>query len=231
MSSEGDDYIVETKDLTKYYQMGKVTVKALDGVDLKVKRAEFLSVQGPSGCGKSTLLHLIGCLDRPTKGSILINGVEVTKAKDSELPRIRRDLIGFVFQQYNLLPTLSALENVELAMRFAHKSKQERIERAKEVLNLVGLADRLSHKPTELSGGEQQRVAIARALANNPAIILADEPTGELDSKNKREIAMLLKNLSEGGQTVIVVTHDPQIAELSRRNILMRDGKIVGERW
>jgi putative ABC transport system ATP-binding protein len=226
MNDGGADIILRTRNLEKTYMQGKIPVHALQGVDLEVKRGELISIVGPSGSGKSTLLSLIGMLETPTEGEVFIDGIEVTKAKGKEYPRLRREKIGFVFQHFNLLPALTALGNVEIAMRFARVHKKERIRRAKEVLAEMGLGDRLHHKPSELSGGEQQRVSIARALANKPAIILADEPTGEVDTGNRELIVSILKRLSEGGQTVIIVTHDPWVSGRTDRTITLVDGMI-----
>lgn len=226
MNDEITDIILRTVNLEKTYMQGKIPVHALQGVDLEVKRGEFISIVGPSGSGKSTLLSLIGMLETPTRGDVFIDSIEVTKAKEKEYPRLRREKIGFVFQHFNLLPALTALGNVEIAMRFARVHKKERIRRAQEVLAEMGLGDRLHHKPSELSGGEQQRVSIARALANKPAIILADEPTGEVDTRNRELIVSILKRLSESDQTVIIVTHDPWVSERTDRTITLVDGMI-----
>lgn len=225
-----DDPILRVRNLSKTYMQGKIPVHALSDVSFDVYKGEFLSIVGPSGSGKSTFLSMIGLLDKPTSGSVFIDGVEVTKAKDSEAPVIRRKKIGFVFQHFNLIPTLSALENVDIAMRFARVPKNRRKERAIELLTQMGLRDRMNHKPSELSGGEQQRVAIARAMANNPAIILADEPTGEVDTKTRDMIVDLLWGLSENGQTILVVTHDIAVSAKTRRIISMRDGMIESDR-
>ncbi|MCZ7402145.1 MAG: ABC transporter ATP-binding protein [Candidatus Methanoperedens sp.] len=237
MSNNGDngnrvgecEPVLRIRNLRKTYMQGKIPVHALDDVSFDVKKGEFLSIVGPSGSGKSTLLSMIGLLDRPTEGSVFIDDVEITRAKESEAPRIRREKIGFVFQHFNLLSTLNAMENVDIAMRFTGVSKNRRKERAFELLTRVGLGDRVKHKPSELSGGQQQRVSIARALANNPAIILADEPTGAVDTKTREVIVELLKGLSEKGQTIIVVTHDMAVAEKTDRIITMRDGMIVSD--
>ncbi len=221
--------ILHITNLKKTYMQGKIPVHALDDVSFDVKKGEFLSIVGPSGSGKSTLLSMIGLLDKPTEGSVLIDGVEISKAKESEAPRIRREKIGFVFQHFNLLSSLSAMENVDIAMRFTGASKNKRKERAFELLTQVGLGGRVAHKPSELSGGQQQRVSIARALANNPAIILADEPTGAVDTKTREVIVELLKGLSERGQTIIVVTHDMEVARQTDRIITMRDGRVAGD--
>lgn len=221
--------ILRVISLTKTYMQGKIPVHALGDVSFDVKKGEFLSIVGPSGSGKSTLLSMIGLLDKPTSGSVFIDGTEVTKVKESEAPMIRREKIGFIFQHFNLIPTLSALENVEIAMRFARVSRSKRRERAIELLTQMGLAERLNHRPSELSGGEQQRVAIARAMANNPAIILADEPTGEVDTKTRDMVVGILKELSENGQTILVVTHDIAVSAQTKRIITMRDGRIASD--
>lgn len=224
-----DEPILSVRNLSKTYMQGKIPVHALSDVSFDVQKGEFLSIIGPSGSGKSTFLSMIGLLDRPTKGSVFIDGVEVTKATDSEAPKIRREKIGFVFQHFNLIPTLSAFENVDIAMRFARVPKSKRKERATDLLTRMGLRDRMNHKPSELSGGEQQRVAIARAMANNPAIILADEPTGEVDTKTRDMIVELLRGLSEKGQTILIVTHDTSVSARTRRIIKMLDGRIESD--
>ena len=223
--------IVESRNLTKIYKMGAAEVRALQGIDLVVERGEFLSVMGRSGSGKSTLLNLLGCLDRPTEGIIYLDGLEVTSLPKRRLPRIRREKVGFVFQQFNLLSSLTALENVMLPLRYTNISKREGRRRAQALLEEVGLGERVTHRPTEMSGGEQQRVAVARALINNPAIVLADEPTGELDTHTAGEIIGLLHELNErDGQTFIIVTHDPLVAESTDRTIYLQDGMIVREK-
>jgi len=224
-----DEPILRVRNLSKTYMQGKIPVHALNDVSFDVQKGEFLSIVGPSGSGKSTFLSMIGLLDRPTKGSVFIDGVEVTKATDNEAPKIRREKIGFVFQHFNLIPTLSAFENVDIAMRFARVPKSKRKERATDLLTRMGLRDRMNHKPSELSGGEQQRVAIARAMANNPAIILADEPTGEVDTKTRDMIVELLRDLSEKGQTILIVTHDTSVSARTKRIIKMLDGKIESD--
>lgn len=221
--------VLSVRNLSKTYMQGKIPVHALTDVSFGVEKGEFLSIVGPSGSGKSTLLSMIGLLDKPTSGSVFIDGVEVTRAKESEAPRIRREKIGFIFQHFNLMPTLTAFENVDIAMRFARIPKSRRKERAIELLAQMGLFDRMRHKPSELSGGEQQRVAIARALANHPAIILADEPTGEVDTKTRDMIVKILKELSEKGQTILVVTHDIAVSSRTSRIITMRDGRIASD--
>ena len=221
--------VVETINLRKVYMLGKVPVEALRGVNLKVEESEFLSILGPSGSGKSTLLNLIGALDKPTSGKVFIDGVDVSTLNEDRLADLRRR-IGFVFQFFNLIPRFTALENVELPMAIAGVSKTERRKHAMELLETVGLADRMNHKPTELSGGEQQRVAIARALANNPRFLLMDEPTGNIDSKNAIEIMRLVKRLNEEkGVTVVMVTHDQHLAKEANRTVHMLDGLIVNE--
>jgi len=222
---------VRIQNVKKAYRMGKVIVPALRGVSFEVKEGEFLAVFGPSGSGKSTLLHIIGCLDRPDEGKIFIDGSDVLKLSDEELAELRLRKIGFVFQFFNLLPRLTAIRNVELPLLIAGVPEREARERAMEMLRLVGLEARVNHRPTELSGGEQQRVAIARALINNPKIVLADEPTGNLDTKSGWEIVQLMKRLNkERGQTFIVVTHDPHIAETADRILYLKDGLIEGEK-
>jgi putative ABC transport system ATP-binding protein len=221
--------IVEAHGLVKVYPMGKTEVHALRGLDVTIERGEFASMMGPSGSGKSTLLNLIGCLDTPTEGTVVLDDVNVTEARKSRLPAIRREKVGFVFQQFNLLGHLSALENVALPLRYTEVSRREARKRAKELLDHVGLGDRAKHRPLEMSGGEQQRVAVARALVNRPAIVLADEPTGELDSATADEIMRLLRTLNEEGQTFIIVTHDPSVAALTDRTVYLKDGKIERE--
>ena len=222
--------IVEARNLTKTYHRGLTEVRALRGVDMTVEEGEFLSVMGRSGSGKSTLLNLLGCLDRPTDGTVFINGVEVTALPRRKLPRIRQQMVGFVFQQFNLLPGLTALENVMLPLRYSHVSRAEGRRHAIELLEKAGLGDRYTHRPMEMSGGEQQRVAVARALINRPAIVLADEPTGELDTHTAAEIMTLLHNLNQTqGQTFIIVTHDPAAAEKTERTIYLSDGMVLRE--
>jgi putative ABC transport system ATP-binding protein len=221
--------IVEAVNLKKTYMLGRVPVDALRGVNLTVENGDFLSVLGPSGSGKSTLLNLIGALDKPTEGRMLIEGVDISTLKDSELADLRRR-IGFVFQFFNLIPRFTARENVELPMAIAGLSKPDRRKRAEDLLGTVGLGERMNHKPSELSGGEQQRVAIARALANNPKFLLMDEPTGNIDSKAAGEIISLIKNLNEEkAVTVIMVTHDQRLAGQSKKIVRMFDGSIVQE--
>jgi putative ABC transport system ATP-binding protein len=221
--------ILEVREVKKSYRMGKVIVPALRSVSFDVEEGEFLTIFGPSGSGKSTLLHLMGCLDRPDEGEILIDGSNVLKLSDDKRAELRLTKIGFVFQFFNLLPRLTAFNNVKLPLTLAGLSEKEASEKAKEILNIVGLEARMSHRPSELSGGEQQRVAIARALINNPKIVLADEPTGNLDTKTGWEIVQLMKKLSDKkGQTIVAVTHDPNIAENADRIIHLKDGLIEG---
>jgi putative ABC transport system ATP-binding protein len=222
--------VIETQNLKKRYQMGEVDVYALNGVDLRVKAGEFMSIMGASGSGKTTLLNLIGALDRPTEGKVRIKGTDIAKLNDDELAELRNREIGFVFQFFNLVARMSALKNVEMPMAFASIPPDERKRRAKELLEIVGLGDRIDHKPTELSGGEQQRVAIARALVNNPSVVLCDEPTGNVDSKTGKEVMEILRKLnSEQGQTFVIVTHDPLVAESVDRIAHMQDGVIIKE--
>jgi putative ABC transport system ATP-binding protein len=224
-----NEFAIRCENLHKEYKLGKVTIEALRGLDLKIKKGEFVAIVGVSGSGKSTLMHLMGALDTPSNGKVAIGEKELSKISDKELTMLRSEKIGFVFQTFNLFPAVSALDNVEIVMRFSNKKipKKQRQQKAKELLEMVGLGDRMNHKPSELSGGERQRVAIARSLANDPEIILADEPTGNLDSKTSKEIIQLLKNLNkEKGITVVVVTHDPRIAREAERTITMMDGRI-----
>lgn len=218
--------VILTKDLSKVYLMGGHEVWALRSIDLSVSENEYVALMGPSGSGKSTLMNLIGCLDSPSNGQYLLSGIDVSAMSDDELADVRNKRIGFIFQTFNLLPKLSALDNVALPLVYAGISKSLRQKRAKEVLESVGLQDRMTHKPNELSGGQRQRVAIARALVNNPSIILADEPTGNLDSKTSLEIMSILDQIHKNGNTIILVTHEPDIAEYAHRVIKLRDGLI-----
>ena len=218
---------VKLANISKVYRMGDNEVIALNGVDLDIAEGEFVAIMGPSGSGKSTLMNILGCLDTPTTGSYLLDNEEVANLSEDVLAKIRNKKIGFVFQNFNLLSRISALENVALPLVYAGVSKTERINRAQELLKMVGLADRQHHMPNELSGGQRQRVAIARALVNNPKIIMADEPTGNLDTKSSVEIMAMFKELYKQGKTIILVTHEPDIAENAKRIITVRDGKIV----
>jgi putative ABC transport system ATP-binding protein len=219
--------LIETEDLWKTYQMGDEEIHALRGVSLQIERGEYVAIMGPSGSGKSTLMNLIGCLDTPSKGRYLLNGKEVSTMNDNELARIRNEEIGFVFQTFNLLPRATALHNVELPLVYAGVAKKDRLERAKAALEKVELTPRMHHRPNELSGGQRQRVAIARALVNNPSILLADEPTGNLDSKTGVEIMALFERLHGGGNTIVLVTHEPDIAGHAHRVISIRDGQVA----
>ncbi len=218
--------IIRLSEITKYYKLGSVVIKALNGVTLDVDRNEYLALMGPSGSGKSTLMNIIGCLDTPSSGRYYLNGTMVDSMSDDQLAEVRNKEIGFVFQTFNLLPRLSALENVALPLVYAGVKKSERLKRAAEVLEQVGLGDRMNHKPNELSGGQRQRVAIARALVTKPSIILADEPTGNLDTKTSMEIMELFDEIHSGGNTLIVVTHEPDIAEHARRVVKLKDGVV-----
>jgi putative ABC transport system ATP-binding protein len=218
--------IIQIIDIKKHYSIGNQIVKALNGVNIEIQKNEFVALMGPSGSGKSTLMNIIGCLDSPTSGSYILNNKNVSGMEDDELAGIRNKEIGFVFQTFNLLPRYSALENVALPLVYAGMSKEKRNIRAKEVLDQVGLSDRMDHKPNELSGGQRQRVAVARALVNNPSIILADEPTGNLDTKTSHEIMALLDEIHRNGNTIVLVTHEEDIAKHAKRIIRLRDGII-----
>lgn len=220
--------VIELKDVWKIYQMGDVQVVALSGLNLSVKKGEFVSIMGPSGSGKSTAMNMIGCLDIPTKGTIYLDNKDISKMSESNLAQIRGKKIGFIFQQFNLIPTLTALENVMLPMIFQNIPKEERLSKATKLLQMVDLGDRMDHKPNELSGGQQQRVAIARSLSNNPEVILADEPTGNLDSRTGSTVLDFLKKLHiTEGKTIVMVTHDEDVAKKADRIEYLRDGKIV----
>jgi putative ABC transport system ATP-binding protein len=218
--------LIETRDLWKTYQMGDEEIHALRGVSIQIDKGEYVAIMGPSGSGKSTLMNLIGCLDTPSRGTYLLNSQEVSTMNDNELARIRNEEIGFVFQTFNLLPRATALHNVELPLVYAGVPSRERQERAKAALEKVELGSRMSHRPNELSGGQRQRVAIARALVNNPSILLADEPTGNLDSKTGVEIMTLFERLHDAGNTIIIVTHEADVADHARRTVAIRDGQV-----
>ena len=227
MSEKRNECIIETDDLRKQYEVGGVPIKALDGVSLKLRRGDYISIMGPSGSGKTTLFNMIGGLDRPTQGRVFIDEVEISRLDAYELAWLRCHKVGYIFQTFNLLPVLTALENVSLPMIFAGTPRKERDKKAAGILNMVGLEKRLQHRPSELSAGQQQRVALARALANDPSIILADEPTGNLDFQTGHEIIQLLRNINkERGVTIIAATHDLKIIDVSDSVIYMRDGKI-----
>lgn len=223
------DHVIEVRELTKIYKMGEIEVHALDGVSFDINRGEIISIMGPSGSGKSTLMNMLGCLDRPTSGEYTLDGESVSKMNDDQLASIRNRKVGFVFQNFNLLTRSTALANVELPMRYAGVMKGRK-DKARQSLEAVGLGNRIDHKPSELSGGQQQRVAIARALVNDPAMLLADEPTGNLDSKSGHEIMDLILSLNKNhGMTIIIVTHDPKVAEQTQRIIQLKDGLLSSE--
>lgn len=218
--------IIELKNLSKHYEMGEDIVKALDGIDVKIKKGDFIAIVGPSGSGKSTMMNMIGALDLATKGEIFLDDEDIENLEESELAQIRGRKIGFVFQTFNLIPTLTALENVMLPMTFQEVGREEKLERAEKILKKVGLEHRKNHFPNELSGGEGQRVAIARALANNPEVILADEPTGNLDSKTGKEIMKIFTDLNKKGKTIILVTHDLDLTKYATKVLKLRDGRL-----
>lgn len=224
--------VVELKNVYKIYSMGEVNVNALNGADLKITKGEFASIMGPSGSGKSTMMHIIGALDLATSGKVFIDNIDLSTLSEDQLSVIRGKKIGFVFQDFNLIPTLTAIENVMLPMLFQEEKMDEdkRQKHCEGLLSLVGLGDRIDHKPFELSGGQQQRVAIARSLVNSPEIVLADEPTGALDSKSSEEIMDLLVDLNKEGKTVIIITHDKNVAKYTKRNIFLKDGKIIEDK-
>jgi putative ABC transport system ATP-binding protein len=221
--------MITTHDLWKTYVMGEEEIHALRGLSINIEKGEYVAIMGPSGSGKSTLMNLIGCLDTPSKGSYLLNGKEVAEMDDDDLARIRNEEIGFVFQTFNLLPRATALHNVELPLVYAGVAAKDRLERAKQALQKVELGERMMHRPNELSGGQRQRVAIARALVNNPSILLADEPTGNLDSKTGAEIMGLFERLHKSGNTIVLVTHEPDVAAFAYRTIHIRDGKVEND--
>jgi len=221
-----NDLVIQIRDLTRTYIMGTETVNALRGVNIEIRRNEYVAIMGPSGSGKSTMMNMIGCLDTPSSGEYWLNGQEVSRMPDDALARVRNREIGFVFQTFNLLPRASALQNVELPLVYGGIGARERRKRAEAALQRVGLGDRMDHRPNELSGGQRQRVAIARALVNEPAILLADEPTGNLDSTTSEEIMRVFAELHAQGQTIVVVTHEPSIAEHAERVVVLRDGRL-----
>jgi putative ABC transport system ATP-binding protein len=224
-----EDNVIELSNITRHFKIGDTDVYALRGIDLHIKRGEYVAFMGPSGSGKSTLMNILGCLDTPTSGKYMLNGKDVSNLNDNELAEIRNKEIGFVFQTFNLLARNTSLDNVALPLVYAGLGKKERTQRAIQSLTNVGLADRMDHKPNELSGGQRQRVAIARALVNNPSIILADEPTGNLDTKTSYEIMQLMEDIHQKGNTVIVVTHEEDIAKRAKRIIRLRDGVIEND--
>ncbi len=221
--------VIVTKSINKVYGTGTITVEALKDVNLVINKGDYISIIGPSGSGKSTLMNLIGCLDKPTSGQLFIDDIDVSTLKENQLAKIRREKIGFIFQKYNLIPTLNAIENVALVMGFAGVETKKRMSRAQDLLTKVGLSQRIDHKPSEMSGGEQQRVAIARALANNPSILLGDEPTGNVDTASGNTIMEILETINKNGDTVIIVTHDPMIAKRAKRMIRIQDGIVREE--
>lgn len=225
-----ENILIKMKGVKKIYDLGEVKVHALKNVNLEVREKEHISIMGPSGSGKTTLLNIIGCLDKPTEGEYYLDGVDIRKLNDDQLSEIRNKKIGFVFQNYNLIPQLNVIENIGLPLIYRGVDEKEIIEKSKYYANLVGLGDRMYHRPTELSGGQQQRVAIARALVNEPVIILGDEPTGNLDTKTGKEIMEIFKKLNEMGRTIIIITHDPKIAEYGNRVVKILDGEIIDER-
>jgi putative ABC transport system ATP-binding protein len=221
--------IMELQDVWKIYRMGEFDIPALQGIDLTIKTNEFVAITGPSGCGKSTMLNMIGCLDMPTRGKVFLEGKDISTFKSDELARIRGKKIGFIFQAFNLYPTLTALENIQLPMRIHEIPEKDVADTSKKLLDTVGLSDRKAHFPAQLSGGQQQRVSVARALSTSPSILLADEPTGNLDTKSGGEIMDVFKRLNNEGLTIVMITHDPRIAGYAGRIVKMLDGKIVGE--
>ncbi len=227
MAQQTKEPVIVLKDIVKTYSMGDTSFNALDGIDLTIEQGSFVAIMGASGSGKSTMMNILGCLDRPTSGAYWLDGQQVADFSDDELAIVRNQKIGFIFQNFNLLPRMNALHNVALPLIYAGVPLSERLKRAEKALVSVGLGDRLHHKPNEMSGGQRQRVAVARALVNEPAIVMADEPTGNLDTKSGDEVMKLFVAIHEQGRTVILVTHEPEIAEYTQRVLVMRDGKIV----
>ena len=219
--------IITVDNINKTYKNGSLELQVLKNISFKVDKGEFLAIMGSSGSGKSTMMNILGCLDNQYEGKYILDGIDISKSSENELSEIRNKKIGFIFQSFNLLPRLTALENVELPLVYSSVPKEERHKRAKELLEMVGLKDRTHHRPNELSGGQRQRVAIARALVNNPSIILADEPTGNLDSKSEAEIIEILQKLNKMGKTIVIVTHEPNIGEIAQRKIVFKDGEII----
>ena len=219
--------IITVDNINKTYKNGSLELQVLKNISFKVDKGEFLAIMGSSGSGKSTMMNILGCLDNQYEGRYILDGIDISKSTENELSEIRNKKIGFIFQSFNLLPRLTALENVELPLVYSSIPKEERHKRANELLEMVGLKDRTHHRPNELSGGQRQRVAIARALANNPSIILADEPTGNLDSKSEEEIIEILQKLNKMGKTIVIVTHEPSIGEIAQRKIVFKDGEII----
>ena len=219
--------IITVDNINKTYKNGSLELQVLKNISFKVDKGEFLAIMGSSGSGKSTMMNILGCLDNQYEGRYILDGIDISKSSENELSEIRNKKIGFIFQSFNLLPRLTALENVELPLVYSSVPKEERHKRANELLEMVGLKDRTNHRPNELSGGQRQRVAIARALVNNPSIILADEPTGNLDSKSEAEIIEILQKLNKMGKTIVIVTHEPNIGEIAQRKIVFKDGEII----
>ena len=219
--------IITVDNINKTYKNGSLELQVLKNISFKVDKGEFLAIMGSSGSGKSTMMNILGCLDNQYEGKYILDGIDISKSTENELSEIRNKKIGFIFQSFNLLPRLTALENVELPLVYSSIPKEERHKRANELLEMVGLKDRIHHRPNELSGGQRQRVAIARALVNNPSIILADEPTGNLDSKSEEEIIEILQKLNKMGKTIVIVTHEPSIGEIAERKIIFKDGEII----
>ena len=219
--------IITVDKINKTYKNGSLELQVLKNISFKVDKGEFLAIMGSSGSGKSTMMNILGCLDNQYEGRYILDGIDISKSNENELSEIRNKKIGFIFQSFNLLPRLTALENVELPLVYSSIPKEERHKRANELLEMVGLKERIHHRPNELSGGQRQRVAIARALANNPSIILADEPTGNLDSKSEEEIIEILQKLNKMGKTIVIVTHEPSIGEIAERKIVFKDGEII----